>query len=238
MSPFVLGAVFARGGSKGVPGKNVRLLGGRPLIAHAVECARAIRAINRIIVSTDDRAIRDAALSAGAEAPFLRPAELATDEASEWLAWQHALRECEKLGFGDGHIDTLVSIPATAPLRRTEDVSAAISKLHEGGFDLVLAVTPSRRSPYFNMVVEDQGAVRIVIPQGPQGPRRRQDAPPTFDIATVVYAARRDYVLGARGLFDGRVGAIVVPEESAVDIDTEFDLELAAWLWARREKQA
>ena len=238
MKPFVLGAVFARGGSKGVPGKNLRLIGGRPLVAHAVIAATSVPTISRLIVSTDDEAIRRAAVEAGAEAPFTRPADLATDNAPEWLAWRHALIECERLGFGDGRIHTLVSVPATAPLRRIEDVAAAIAKLHAGGFDLVLSVTPSRRSPYFNMVVEEDGAVRVVIPQPGDGPMRRQDTPPTFDIATVVYAARRDYVVEAPGLFAGRVGSIVVPEESAVDIDTEFDLEMAAWLWARRERRS
>ena len=238
MKAFVLGAVFARGGSKGVPGKNLRLIGGRSLVAHAVTAAISARGISRVIVSTDDEAIKQAAVAAGAEAPFTRPADLSTDNASEWLAWRHALLECERLGFGDGRIDTLVSVPATAPLRRTGDVTAAIEKLEGGGFDLVLSMTPSRRSPYFNMVVEEHGEVRVVIPQPGGGPMRRQDAPPTFDIATVVYAARRDYVVEAPGLFGGRVGAIVVPEESAVDIDTEFDLEMATWLWTRGERQS
>lgn len=237
MKPFTLGAVFARGGSKGVPGKNLRLVGGRSLVAHAVDAARGVPAIDRVIISTDDASIRAAALGVGAEAPFVRPDSLATDSAPEWLAWRHALLECERLGFGGGRIDTLVSVPTTAPLRRTEDISAAISKLHEGGFDLVLSATPSKKSPYFNMVLEEGGTVRVVASRPDGQPMRRQDAPPTYDITTVAYAAHRDYVVDSPSLFSGRVGAIIVPEETAIDIDTEFDLELAQWLWQRRTRQ-
>lgn len=92
MKPYVLGAIFARGGSKGVPRKNVRMLAGKPLIAYAIEAARQCPLIDRVIVSTDDAEIADTASAYGADVPFMRPAQLATDTAAEWLAWQHAIQ--------------------------------------------------------------------------------------------------------------------------------------------------
>ncbi len=94
MKPYVVGAIFARGGSKGVPRKNVRLLAGKPLIAYAIETALASALIDRVIVSTEDSEIATVARQYGAEVPFMRPVDLATDEALEWHAWQHAGSQC------------------------------------------------------------------------------------------------------------------------------------------------
>ena len=130
MAPYVVGAVFARGGSKGLPGKNTRLLGGKPLIAHAIAAARATALIERVIVSTDDPAIAAVAREYGAEVPFLRPAELAADEAPEWLAWQHAVRELAAMD-GGRTMDVLVSVPGTACARRLSSFERKSSELIE-----------------------------------------------------------------------------------------------------------
>src|SRR3989338_3099802 len=115
MKPFILGAVFARGGSKSIPRKNIQLLGGKPLLAYAIETARRISLIDDVIVSTDNKEIAEVAKQYGAKVPFLRPAELATDEAPMLLAQQHAVREYERLT--KQKVDVLVSIPTTSPLR-------------------------------------------------------------------------------------------------------------------------
>lgn len=225
MKPCVVAAVFARGGSKGVPRKNLRPLAGKPLVAHAIAAARASRLIDRVVVSTDDEQIAAVARQHGAEVPFLRPAELSGDAAPEWLAWRHLI---ENLPPRDGRaMDVFVSVSPTSPLRGIEDVDACIRTLLAGDVDVVVTVRPAARSPYFNMVTMDpQGYARLVIP--PQSTiHRRQAAPPVFDMTTVAYAARPEFVLSADSLFAGRVKAVVVPEERALDIDTECDFQIA-----------
>lgn len=217
--------VFARGGSKGVPGKNLRLLGGRPLIAFPIETALASGLFERVIVSTDSENIAEVARRYGAETPFVRPAELATDTASEWFAWQHALRETERLY---GLPDMFVSLPATSPFRNTGDVRRCVDRLEaQPMVDIVITGRKAERSPWFNMVsLDDEGLARVVIQ--PDGQIvRRQDAPEVFDVTTVAYAAKPGFILASKGLWDGRVGLVEVPAERALDIDTPFDLFIA-----------
>lgn len=213
--------IFARGGSKGLPGKNIKLLGGIPLIAHGIRLAQAMERIERIFVSTDDAQIAAVARQFGADV-IDRPATLATDTASEWLAWQHAIQHVRALGLD---FDVFLSLPATSPLRSALDVSQCLDALEEET-DVVITVTPSARSPYFNMVVTNEaGLARVVL--GAAALQRRQDAPPVYDITTVAYVARPDFILAHERLFDGRVRPVVVPKERAVDIDDEFDFKVA-----------
>lgn len=213
--------IFARGGSKGLPGKNIKRLGGIPLIAHGIRLAQAMERIERIFVSTDDAQIAAVARQFGADV-IERPATLATDTASEWLAWQHAIQHVRALGLD---FDVFLSLPATSPLRSALDVSQCLDALEEET-DVVITVTPSARSPYFNMVVTNEaGLARVVL--GTAALQRRQDAPPVYDITTVAYVARPDFILAHERLFDGRVRPVVVPKERAVDIDDEFDFKVA-----------
>lgn len=214
--------IFARGGSKGLPGKNIRPLGGLPLLAHGIRLAQSIARIDRVFVSTDDEVIAVVAREYGAEV-IDRPAELATDTASEWMAWRHAIAHVRgSLGL---HFDTMLSLPATSPLRNQDDVLGCLDALR-GEVEAVITVTPSARSPYFNMVSENaQGYSRVVL--GNTKFQRRQDVPAVYDVTTVAYVTRPDFVLTHASLFDGRVKAVVVPKERAVDIDDEFDFKVA-----------
>jgi N-acylneuraminate cytidylyltransferase len=230
MNPYVVGFIFARGGSKGVPRKNIRLLAGKPLIAYAIETAQMSERIDRVIVSTDDEEIATVARRYGADVPFLRPEELARDDSPEWLAWQHALQVLEATE-GAREIDVFVSIPTTSPLRKVEDVDRCINELLESDADLVITVRPAERNPYFNMVVlDDLGYARLVI-QSTKTISRRQDVPAAvYDMTTVAYAARPEFVLKAYSAFEGKVRAVVVPAERAFDIDTELDFKIAEFL--------
>ena len=227
--PRVFAFIFARGGSKGLPHKNVLLLAGKPLIAHAIETARASRHIERVIVSTDDREIADLARRYGAEVPSLRPAELASDGAPEWLAWRHAITVLVREPF-----DVFVSVPPTAPLRAVEDVDACIDTLLAGDCDIVITAAEARRNPYFNMIVrEADGAARLVI-EPSENIVRRQQAPAVFDMTTVAYVARPEFILREDRIFAGRVKAVLIPPERALDVDTRLDLEIAEMLLARQ----
>ena len=219
----------ARGGSKGVPRKNIRLLGGKPLIAHAIETARRSRLIDRVIVSTDDAEIATVAQQYGAEVPFMRPRELALDDSPEWLTWQHAIRTLDATE-GSPKVEVFICVPPTSPLRSTEDVDSCIQTLLENEADMVITVKPAERNPYFNMVVlNEQGFAQLAIP--PEGNiYRRQDAPAVYDVTTVAYAARPEFVLNASSMFEGRLRAVVVPAVRALDIDTELDFKFAEFL--------
>lgn len=233
MTLNIIGYIFARGGSKGIPRKNIRLLAGKPLIAYAIETAKQSRYINRVIVSTDDPEIAEIAKVFGADVPFLRPSELAGDTAPEWLAWRHALQEIQK-EFGKIP-DVFVSIPATSPLRNVSDIDRCISCLLESDADIVITVKKSDRSPYFNMVTLDENGYAKVVMQTGTTLFRRQDTPPVYDVTTVAYAARPGFILQKDGIFFGRVRAVEVPTERAIDIDTELDFRFAEFLISDRE---
>lgn len=214
--------IFARGGSKGLPGKNIRPLGGLPLLAYSIRLAQSINRIERVFVSTDDAAIAAVAREYGAEV-IDRPAELATDTASEWMAWRHAIIHVR--GVLGLDFDTMLSLPATSPLRSQHDILECMDALRNEA-EVVITVTPSARSPYFNMVREGaDGFVRVVL--GDAKFQRRQDVPIVYDVTTVAYVTRPDFVLTHASLFEGRVKAVVVPKERAVDIDDEFDFKVA-----------
>lgn len=225
--------IFARGGSKGLPGKNIRPLAGKPLIAWSIEHARAVKRIERVIVSTDSEEIAAVARDFGADVPFLRPAELARDESPEWLAWRHALAFLQNT---EGALpDAMLSVPTTAPLRLPIDLENCLDEFAKRDADMVITVSDAHRNPWFNMVKENQdGSVGLVMELA-SGITRRQDAPEVFDMATVAYVARPQFVMQQMGTFSGRVRAVKVPVERAIDIDTQFDFELAEFLISRRE---
>lgn len=224
--------IFARGGSKGLPGKNLRPLCGKPMIAWAIEHAMLVKRIERVIVSTDTEEIAAVARQYGAETPFMRPAELARDDSPEWLAWRHALDYLKSEGSLP---DAMVSVPVTAPLREPGDIERCLDDFAQGGADVVVTVSEAHRNPYFNMVKRNaDGTVGLVIPPA-SNVSRRQDAPTVFDMATVAYVASPEFVLARNTLFEGRVRAVEVPPERAIDIDTLLDFRIAECLMKERE---
>lgn len=228
----VVALICARGGSKGLPGKNIRPLAGRPLIAWSIVQARAVPRIGRIIVSTDSEQIAAVARESGAEVPFMRPADLAQDDSPEWLAWRHALNYLKE--SGSAYPDALIVVPATAPLRASADLEACLDEYAKGGADTIITVTDAHRSPYFNMVRRHaDGTVGLVIPA--QGSIvRRQDAPVVYDMTTVAYVASPEFVMTRNGILDGRVRQVHIPPERAVDIDTLLDFRIAEFLVSKK----
>jgi CMP-N-acetylneuraminic acid synthetase len=224
----IIAFIFARGGSKGLPGKNVRLLEGKPLIAWSIEQALASKGIKRVIVSTDSDEIAAIARKFGAEVPFKRPEDLSQDSSPEWGAWRHALNYLQS---ESGKLpEVMVSVPATAPLRSTKDIESCLALYQEGEAEVVITVSDSQRSPYFNMVKENNdGSVSLIIPPA-SSTSRRQDAPPVYDITTVCYVLNPEFVLSHNSIFEGRVKAVHVPRERALDIDTLFDFQMAEYM--------
>jgi len=233
----VVAAVFARGGSKGLPRKNLLPLGGKALLVRAIESARSVPSVSRVVVSTDDPEIAAVARSAGAEVPFLRPAELATDSAPEWLAWQHLIRHLVEAD-GSSAMDVLLSVPTTSPLRSVDDLERCVAVVRDTDADVAVTVRPADRNPYFNMVTLDSDGCAHLVMRTDDAVSQRQSAPPVYDLTTVAYAARPGFVLRSSGLFEGKVRAVIVPAERAIDIDTALDFQVAECLLSAQRAAA
>jgi CMP-N-acetylneuraminic acid synthetase len=223
--------IFARGGSKGLPGKNIRDFAGKPLIAWAIEQALALETVDEVIVSTDSVEIAEIAHNFGASVPFVRPSELAKDDSPEWMAWRHMLNF---LLERDGKVpDAMLSVPTTAPLRSVGDIQRCIDTFELGITDAIVTVTDAHRNPYFNMVkLDSRGFANVVIADN-SGINRRQDSPSVFDMTTVAYVVNAKFIMEHSGIFEGRVKAVHLPKERAIDIDTLLDFEYAEFLFQR-----
>lgn len=213
--------IFARGGSKGVPDKNLRVVGGASLLERSVLMSLEIVGTDRTWVSTDSDAIAQQATSLGVGV-IRRGNELSGDNSPEWLAWQHAISEVQLAGV---NFDCFLSVPTTAPLREVDDVVRALKALdHET--DCVVSITRAKNNPFFNMVsCEENGRVQLV--NGGKPSISRQSAPEVYSMTTVAYVSRPEFILSHSGFWEGRVRGVEIPEERALDIDSEWDLHIA-----------
>jgi CMP-N,N'-diacetyllegionaminic acid synthase len=227
----VLAVVPARGGSKGVPGKNLREVGGASLVARAAVVARAVPRIGPAVLSTDDEAIAAEGRRAGLEVPFLRPAELAGDLALGVDAWRHAWLASEEV-FGR-RFEVAVLLEPSSPLRRAEDVERTLDALLSGPHLVAATVspTPAHYTPHKTLIVDDAGHLQPLLDPA-DSPSLRQLIPPQHHRNGLCYAALRAAVVDARTVVEDRCVAVVV-DRPVVNVDTELDLELAAWLLAR-----
>jgi len=222
----VLCVIPARGGSKGLPGKNTMLLAGKPLIAHTIGHALDSRYIDRTVVSTEDGEIAMIALENGAEVPFRRPAELAADESGTMDVLAHAVEEMESaLGCS---FEVLVLLHATAPLRTPADIDNCIELLFVKGAGNVFSVTRAQKNPYFNMVETKPGGKVDLVKDGSF--MTRQDAPPVYEMNSSIYVWRMDSFKKARSIFSGGSAVYEMPRERSVDIDDQLDFRTAEML--------
>lgn len=224
--------IFARGGSKGLPNKNILDFSGKPLIAWSIEQALAVKRIDRVIVSTDSEHIANIAKNYGADVPFIRPAELATDTSPEILAWKHGVNFLKETT--GGYPEAFLSIPPTAPLRLSSDIDLCLDEFLTRRPDVVVTVTDPHRNPYFNMLrINPQGICSLVIPNE-VSVARRQDAEEVFDMATVCYVADPFFIEKCESILEGTVRSVHIPKERAVDIDNLMDFQFAEFIHSRR----
>jgi CMP-N-acetylneuraminic acid synthetase len=228
----VIAFIFARGGSKGLPDKNIMLLQGKPLIAWSIEQALETYGIERVIVSTDSKKIAEIAIEFGAEVPFMRPHELAMDDSPEWLAWRHALNYVKE---NEGVLpDCMVSVPTTSPLRLPLDIENCLKEYNKGKADVVVTICEAHRNPYFNMVRVDKDGAAELVNKPEIKISRRQDAEEIYDLTTVAYVVRPGFVFQHSSIFEGSVSTVEVPRERAIDIDNKIDFEIADFLMGQR----
>ena len=220
--------ICARGGSKGVKGKNVRGLLGKPLIAHSIEQARKSGLFECLAVSSDSDEILSSAGRYGADLLIKRPDEMARDTSAKLPAIQHAVNEVERRT--GKRYETLVDLDATSPLRLPEDIVGAVRLLEERGVSNVITGAPARRSPYFNLVeVAEDGVVKLSKPLE-KSIVRRQDAPKCYDMNASVYVWRHDALFVQQAIFQSDTLLYEMPEERSIDIDCELDFKFVEFL--------
>jgi CMP-N,N'-diacetyllegionaminic acid synthase len=222
-----IASICARGGSVGVPGKNIRVLHNKPLIAHTIEQALAVKEINAVYVSTDDPAIAAVAQNYGARVPFLRPAELSTSNAPKIPVIQHL---CNWIVQNDGDFDRVVDLDPTSPLRNVSDIEACLTLL-DADTDTVITAFESEKNPYFNMVErKPDGNIGLVCKSAGMVVARQQ-APRVYSMNASIYVWHRRTI--AKGLWDGKLKLYLMPRERSIDIDSPLDFAIVEMLMAR-----
>jgi N-acylneuraminate cytidylyltransferase len=220
--------ITARGGSKGIPGKNIKPLGGKPLLHYSIEQARAWAADDDICLSTDDVQIAECAMQAGLNVPFTRPAALSTDTAGSYEVLLHALSHYEQTGR---NYDALVLLQPTSPFRTARQIGEAL-QLFTTEIDMVVSVTNSKANPYYNLFEEDANG--FLHRSKPGNYVRRQDAPPVYEYNGAIYvintASLKDRSIAA---FE-RVRKYEMDAVSSLDLDTPLDWQFAEFLLDRK----
>jgi CMP-N,N'-diacetyllegionaminic acid synthase len=226
----VLGIVTARGGSKGIPGKNLKLLAGKPLLAYTIEAARTSGALDRIILSTEDEAIAEAGRSMWCDVPFMRPTDLAMDDTPHLPVIQHAVTWMEtRVGYKP---DAVMILQPTSPLRQAADITAAIALLEQSGADSVLSVSavPAHAHPMRTLRLDADGNAVLFATGEPVRRRinRRQDLPEAWVMNGAIYACRTPVLFAAEpSLYGDRVVAYRMPAERSISIDDMDDWSAA-----------
>lgn len=223
----VLAIIPARGGSKGLPGKNVKDLFGKPLIAWSIDIATACTSIDRVIVSTDDKNISEVAKEYGAEAPFIRPAELSDDTASTINVLFHAIDWCGKhQGFRPEYI---ILLQPTSPLRSIEDIEGTIKTLKNKKVRAVVSVCENNHHPWWSNTLPENGNMKDFL--NPEIiNKRRQDLPVFYRLNGAIYLAHTNYLYKCNGFFGPDTFAYKMPINRSVDIDSEIDFKLSSLL--------
>lgn len=222
MQPNIIAIIPARGGSKGIPQKNIRLLNGKPLIYYTIIEALKSKHLGRIIVSTEDEEVAQISKEYGAEV-IARPAELAQDDTPSLPVYQHVIKYLEEIeGFSP---DIVVVLQPTSPLRTTEDIYEAIQKFLSTGCDSVVSICEVEHPPNWMYTLKRDRLIPLI--GGRQKITRRQDAPAIYRLNGAVYVTRKDIIMKENRVMGNDTRAYIMTPERSIDVDTELDLKLA-----------
>src|SRR5436309_10181726 len=227
----VLGIITARGGSKGIPRKNIRLLGAKPVLQYTAEAALGAKRLARVILSTEDEEIAEVGRQCGLEVPFMRPAELARDDTPTLPVLQHAVYVLEQDGES---YDAICLLQPTAPFRSSQDIDACIQLLAESGADCAMTVlpVPAEYNPHWVYFRNGDG---LHLSTGEETPiSRRQMLPSAYHREGSVYVTRRDILMERNSLYGSRVAGHLVDASRSVNLDTPGDWERAETLLLQR----
>lgn len=226
----ILCTICARAGSKGVTNKNLRLINGLPLIAYSLQQAVETKLFSQIAVSSDSSEIRTTAMAHGATFVVDRPTQMASDTAPKLPAIRHCVETTEK---EFGQFDIIIDLDATAPLRIAADIIGSLELLTATNADNVITGTPAHRSPYFNLVEQDENGIVQLSKPLKDAVTRRQDSPKCFDMNASIYVWRRDALLNNPSLFVSSTRLFEMPRERSLDIDSEADFEMVEWMMSK-----
>ena len=226
----ILCTICARAGSKGVTNKNLRLINGLPLIAYSLQQAVETKLFSQIVVSSDSSEIRTTAMAHGATFVVDRPTQMASDTAPKLPAIRHCVETTEK---EFGQFDIIIDLDATAPLRIAADIIGSLKLLTATNADNVITGTPAHRSPYFNLVEQDENGIVQLSKPLKEAVTRRQDSPKCFDMNASIYVWRRDALLNNPSLFVSSTRLFEMPRERSLDIDSEADFEMVEWMMSK-----
>ena len=226
--PVVLGLIPARGGSRGLPGKNLKILGGKPLIAHSILSAKVAGCLDRVLVSTEDAETASIATSYGAEAPWLRPAELATDEASSLDVTLHALDSLMSVGYCP---DSVLLLQPTSPFRTPQTICKAVEMHFRNDSESVIGVSPVKHHPYWCKRIDSTDSLDSFLPDIDM-PHRRQELPPAYVPCGAVYLASVKTLRTQNSYYSGNTKALVIIGKESLDIDSALDWQIAQCLYA------
>ena len=218
----IIALICARGNSRGIKNKNLLKFNKISLLGHAIKQSFKSKFIKRVIVSTDSIKIAKEAEKYKAEIPFMRPAKLASSKSAEIETWRHAIKNLS----AEKKYDYIVSVPTTSPLRSIDDINKCISKAIKGNFDMVFTVTNSTKSPYYNILEIKNNKLQKVCGDK-QKIVRRQDSPKCYDLTTVCYVFKPEYILKQKNWLKGKTSFIVIPKERSIDIDDKVDYKIA-----------
>ena len=225
----IVGLITARGGSKGLPGKNIRPLGGKPLIAWTISAAQRADSLVRVVVSTDDTEIADVAREYGAEVPFTRPAELAQDRSPHIDVVLHAL---DALASADGVVpDALVLLQPTSPFRTADDIDAAVRLAREKSAPAVVSVVETHDHPLLTRKKNADGSLAPFVPCDIAYPRR-QDLPRAYALNGAIYLCGVETIRRLRTFEPPGTLAYEMPPERSLQIDTPWDFDLCSMIAA------
>ncbi len=224
--------IFARGGSKEIKNKNIKIFAGQPLLNHTINFAKKLNFVDKIYVSSDSKKIRNIAKKNNV-LTLVRPKKYSKDKSAEWLAWRHAIKHLNK---NKTFFDIMIILPCTAPLRNSLDIYKCLKKLNKKT-DIVVTKTTSSRHPAFNMVKADKfGKLKPYI-NLKKIFFTRQELPKIYNLCTIAYVTRPKYILNKKHLFDGVIKSIDIPESRSIDIDTKFDFKVAEYLFKNKNYQ-
>ena len=220
----VLGVITARGGSKGLPRKNILQLAGKPLVAYTIEAALGASLLDRVVVSTDDDEIARVSRQYGADVPFLRPQDLAQDETPIYPGLIHAVQWLEERQ--NWQADYILLLQPTSPLRKSTDIDGAIRLALERDADGVVSLSEVKQHPYQMKRLTEDGCIRQFIAQS-KAIDRRQELPPVYAVNGAIYLVKRSVLLEQETFYTERTYAYLMPPERSLDIDSKWDFHLA-----------
>ena len=229
----ILCTICARGGSKGVKNKNIKLINKRPLISYTIKQAKKSKLFDKIVVSTDSKNIQKCAQKFGAESWFLRPKKLASDQSQKVPVIQHTLRESEK--YFKKKFDIIIDLDVSSPLRNIQDIKKALVFFKKKKGEILMSGCKSRKNPYFNVVEITNGKLKRAKVMK-KNIFRRQDAPKTYDCNASIYIWKRKSLLDFKTFYKSKTVFFIMPESRSWDIDTEFDFKIVEYLLKKNER--